>query len=268
MSRLLLPAWEAVRTPLIGMLHLPPLPGAPRARESLPAIREYVLHDADALVAGGVHGLLLENFGDAPFYPGPVPPAVVAQMTELAGDVRRCFDLPLGINVLRNDARAALAVAASVGADFIRVNVLCGARLTDQGIISGEAHLLLRDRAALRASHIRILADVGVKHSSALGLPRPLDDEIHETLARGGADAVIISGAGTGQPADVDQVRRARAASGDAPVLVGSGVTADNVEAFAPYADGLIVGTALKADGVTTRPVDRARVRAIVQALR
>ncbi len=250
------------------MLHVPALPGAPRARESLPAIREYVLHDADALVAGGVHGLLLENYGDAPFYPGPVPPAVVAQMTELAGDVRRCFDLPLGINVLRNDGRAALAVAAAVGADFIRVNVLCGARLTDQGLIQGEAHVILRERAALRAEGVRILADVGVKHSAPLGRPRPLEEDVVETLERGGADAVIISGPATGQAAELEQVRRARSAAGEAPVLVGSGVTPDNVAAFVPYVDGLIVGTALKEDGVTANPVDRSRVRALIQALR
>src|SRR5947209_4747086 len=133
-----------VAKPIIGMLHLPPLPGTPRYALPIAQILEHVLRDADALSTGGVHGLMLENFGDVPFFPGRVGSETIAAMTAIAVEVRKRFALPLGINVLRNDGCSALAIAAAVGASFIRVNVLCAARVTDQGIIQGIAHHLLR----------------------------------------------------------------------------------------------------------------------------
>src|SRR5438874_2601824 len=111
MAPLLHPRWSAIRTPVIGMVHLLPLPGAPRYGGSLSVVRESMLRDAEALMNGGVHGLMLENFGDVPFFPGRVPAPVVAHMTALAADLRRRFEAPLGINVLRNDGMSALAVA-------------------------------------------------------------------------------------------------------------------------------------------------------------
>jgi len=267
MSTPLLEEWKSTATPIVGMLHAPPLPGAPACHMGLHAIREYVLRDADVLVAGGVHGLMLENFGDVPFFPGHVPAFVVAQMTALASAVRQRFDMPLGINVLRNDGCSALGIAHAVGAAYIRVNVLCSARLTDQGLIQGIAHELLRDRVLLRAEHVRILADVDVKHSTPLGPPRPLEEEIADTIERGGADAIIISGTGTSRPTDVEQVRRAKAASGDVPVLVGSGVDPENVADLVSLADGLIIGSAFRGDGCATNPVDPARVAALMHVI-
>ena len=151
----LLPQWSSVRVPVIGMLHLPPLPGSSRWSGDLNAVRDFVLRDVEALCAGGVDGLMIENFGDTPFYPGRVPAITVAAMTALACEVRRATDVPLGINMLRNDGLSALAVAVASGASFIRVNVLCGARVTDQGLLQGIAHDLLRERANLKAESIR-----------------------------------------------------------------------------------------------------------------
>lgn len=254
----------ANRWPVIGMLHAPPLPDAPRFGGALRAIHERVLEDAAVLVAGGVDGLVLENFGDSPFYPGSVPPATIAHLTALAVAVRRRHQVPLGINVLRNDGLAALAVAHAADADFIRVNVLTGARLTDQGIIAGIAHELSRARARLCATTIRVLADVAVKHSAPLA-PRPLADEIADTVERGGADAIIVSGARTGGPVEPGEVLAARSAAGNRPLLVGSGVTPDNLPLLTA-ADGFIVGTWLKRAGEATNPVDPERVRALVAA--
>lgn len=248
--------------PIIGMVHIPPLPGSPRFGGDMRAVREAVLRDAEALVEGGIHGLLLENFGDAPFWPRRVPAIVVAHITALATELRRRFPVPLGINVLRNDGRSALAIAHSVGAQFIRVNVLCGARLTDQGILEGIAPKLLRDRAQLGAA-VKILADVDVKHSAPLAL-RPIEEEAQETLDRGGADGLIVSGAATGRPADPAQLRAVRSASRGAPVLVGSGVTAENAAQYLDCADGVIVGTWLKRGGDVSHPVDAERVRALM----
>jgi len=255
----------SVAKPVIGMLHAPPLPGSPRYGGSFDAVRRHVLADAEALVEGGVHGLMLENFGDAPFFPARVPVHVATHMTTLAVELRARFAVPLGVNVLRNDGRTALAVACAAGAQFIRVNVLCGARVADQGLLQGIAHALLRDRAALGATSIRILADVDVKHSAPLGA-RLLDDEARETVERGGADALVVSGSATGAPADLAGLRLVKGAVA-APVFVGSGVTAENLVGYLPWADGFIVGTSIKRDGVATNSVDPDRVRRLIRSL-
>src|SRR5438874_4480143 len=137
MPQALHPIWSGRSHIVIGMIHLPALAGAPMYRgESAEAIRNHMLRDVEALQSGGVHGLMMENFGDVPFYPGRVPAETVAAITLAAAEVRRRFaEVPLGINVLRNDGCSALAIATAVGARFIRVNILCAARVTDQGII-------------------------------------------------------------------------------------------------------------------------------------
>ncbi|MBN2445373.1 MAG: BtpA/SgcQ family protein [Phycisphaerae bacterium] len=264
----LLPGLPADTKPVFGMVHLAPLPGSPRHAGGIQAVVDAALRDGDTLVSAGISGLIIENFGDTPFYPEHVPPYVVAHMTHVADAVAQRFPVPLGINVLRNDPRAALGIAHAVGAAFIRVNILSGARVTDQAVIQGCAHELLRERALLHAEHIRIFADVDVKHSSPLGVARPVEDEVADLLERGGADAVIVTGAGTGAPTDVEHVRRAKAEARERPVIVGSGVNAESVRDFVAYADAFIVGTSLKVDRVPTNPVDPRRVRALLDQLR
>ncbi len=254
----LLPRWSGVK-PVVGMVHLFPLPGSPRFGGSISAIREAALRDAEALAEGGVHGIMMENFGDVPFFPGRVPAPVVAHVTAIGAEIRRSVDVPLGINVLRNDGQSALAVAHAVGADFIRVNVLSGARVTDQGIVQGIAHDLLRERAQLGATNVKILADVDVKHSAPLA-PRRLVDEVADTIERGLADAVIVSGSGTGKPTDPQHVRAVKATAGDTPVFIGSGIEASTLDQF-DAADGFIVGIAFKRGGDVGAPVDVARVK-------
>lgn len=254
--------------PLIGMIHLQPLPGAPRAAPgSMDVAITRALADAVALAEGGCQALMLENFGDAPFYPGVVPVHVVAAMARIATEVARRVALPFGINVLRNDGIASLAIAAAVGARFIRVNVLTGARVTDQGLIQGIAHELTRERARLGAHDIAILADVDVKHSAALAA-RPLADEVKDALSRGMADAVIVSGSGTGASVDLDKLALVKQAAGQAPVLIGSGATAASLPTLARYADGFVVGTATKYGGDVLAPVELARVQELAAARR
>src|SRR3954469_6955481 len=255
--------WDNQPNIVIGMLHLAPLPGSPLANLPLSKIRDQIRRDVDALTEGGVHGLMMENFGDVPFYPDRVPAYVIAQMTALASDVRAQSALPLGINVLRNDGRGALAVAHAVGADFIRVNVLCGARVADQGLIQGIAHDLLRERTLLGASNIRTFADVDVKHSAPLA-ERELEDEVDDLARRALADAIVVSGAGTGKKTDPAKARRVKAAAPDLPLFIGSGITAEAISDFFGIADGFIVGTSLKKDGVATNPVEVGRVKALL----
>src|SRR5258706_2127207 len=267
MTRDLSDMWPDASKPVIGMLHLPPLPGSPRSATPIRQVIEHAIRDADALAAGGVSALMLENFGDVPFHPARVPAETVAAMTAIAIEVRKRFQLPLGINVLRNDGQSALVVAVARGAEVIRVNVLCGARVTDQGIIQGIAHEVLRDRRRLGAANVKILADVDVKHSAPLG-PRLLEDQVQDLLHRGLADAVIVSGPATGKTTDLDHVRRVKVAAGDSPVFIGSGVTAETIGSYLLHADGFIIGTAFKHAGKPEHPVDAQRVRALVKALK
>lgn len=255
-----------VEKPVIGMLHLRALPGSPTNTLDVNAIREAALRDADALASGGVDGLLLENFGDAPFYPKRVPPHTIAFMAVIGREIVQRVPLPLGVNVLRNDALSALAVATAIDAAFIRVNVYTGARLTDQGVVEGEAHRLLRYRKLL-ASSVKVFADVAVKHSAALA-HRDLSDEVKDTISRGHADAIIVSGSATGAETQLEDLKVAKDAARDALVIVGSGATLAKVLAMFSYADGAIVGTAFKTGGITDNPVDRSCVREFMEAVR
>jgi uncharacterized protein len=250
---------------IVGMLHAPALPGSPRNELDFNAILDWVLQDAAALTAGGVNALILENFGDSPFYPRRVPPHTVAFMTVLAREVRLACKLPLGINVLRNDAESAIAIASAVAAQFIRVNIHTGARLTDQGLIEGSAHETLRYRKLL-GSDIRIFADVDVKHSAPLAA-RGLQDEVEETVSRAGADAIIVSGAATGKQTAMEDLKAAKAAARTIPVYAGSGVDAGNIRDVLEITDGAIIGTALKQGSVTANRVDEARVRALIESI-
>lgn len=252
--------------PLIGMVHLRPLPGSPRDDGRLDATVAAAVADAEALVAGGAAAVLVENYGDAPFFPGRVPPVTVAALTRCVLAVRAAVAVPVGVNVLRNDGRAALAIAAVCGARFVRVNVLTGAMVTDQGVIEGAAHTLLRERRALGAD-VRILADVAVKHAAPLAATS-LSRAAADTAARGLADALLVSGGGTGEaPLAAAVAEVAAAAPEGVPVLLGSGLTPESAPALVPGSAGAIVGTWLKRDGVVTAPVDRDRVRALVAAV-
>jgi membrane complex biogenesis BtpA family protein len=260
--------WAGRNKTLIGMCHVPPLPGSPRFAGRFADVSEFVLRDAAALADGGVDGIFLENFGDVPFFPDRVPAATVAHLAVLAERLRSRVNLPIGINVLRNDGRSALAIAQAVEAAFIRVNVLSHARLTDQGVIQSIAHDLLRDRTASGAGGVRIFADVNVKESVPLSPGLSIEDETDDVIHRGLADAVIVSGANTGSGADMEELRRVRSAARETPVFVGSGVSVANVQRFVPFADGFIVGTSLKVDGLTHNPVDPDRVRNLVARIR
>lgn len=252
---------------VIGMVHLVPLPGSPRWAGSMRDVLAAALADARALIDGGVDALLVENFGDAPFTPGRVEPATVAAMSVVAAEVRRAFPRTLlGLNVLKNDARAALGVAAAVGAEFIRVNVHAGAVLADQGVVQSDAYGTLRDRRLLGVD-VAILADVGGKHAVPLA-PVETEQMARDLVHRGLADALVVSGAATGQATSVGKVKRVRSAVPDVPLLIGSGVTAETAAELLSVADGLIVGTSVKRDGDVRQPVDRARVEKLVAAAR
>lgn len=265
MSNLIRDLWPGRALPLIGMLHAPALPGSPRNRLNRQQIIEHVLNDARTLVEGGIDGLMLENFGDVPFFKDHVPTQTISFLTVLAAEVVRECRLPLGINVLRNDGCAAVAVAAATGAGFVRVNVLTAARLTDQGIIEGRAAEIHRLLHQLGNPKIGVLADIDVKHSSPLGERRPIADEALDTVKRGLADGLIISGSATGSPTEPGLIQPIRSVLPEVSILVGSGVTEHNLQQFA-QADAVIVGSSLKPGQRADQPIELERVQQLVEA--
>lgn len=253
---------------LIGVIHLRPLPASPRFEGDFSQVVDAAAHDARLLAEAGFDGIVIENFGDAPFLPGRVSPVTVAAMTTAALAVRGAAPgVELGINVLRNDAEAALGVAIATGAAFIRVNVHTGARVTDQGLIEGRAHETLRARRALGAEQVLLFCDVDVKHSAPLAA-RPIAEEAYDLKNRGLADAVLVTGSGTGRGvalADLDAV--IDALGPDAHVLVASGVTLETLPGLR-RAHGIIVGSCLRRSGRAGDPVDGAVARELAEAFR
>ncbi len=255
---------------LIGVVHLPPLGGSPGAHgedaaNALQKAGALAVRETALLERAGFEGIILENFGDAPFYKQNVPPETVASLSVIAAAVRESTRLPMGINVLRNDARAALAIAAVTGCQFIRVNVLTGVAATDQGWIEGSAAELLRQRDFLHA-HVAILADVHVKHARTFSS----DDialAVEEASQRGLADGVIVTGSTTGRPVDLQLLDRASKAAHhcQTPLFVGSGSTPGNLAEFLRAADGVIVGSALRKGNRAGAPLERKKCLAFAK---
>lgn len=259
---------KATFTPsLVGVVHLPPLPGSPRSRLDVAAIAAGVRADCAALRKARFDAVVVENFGDAPFLPGAVEPVTVAAMTVCVAAAVES-GLAVGVNVLRNDVRSALAIAAATSASFVRVNVHVGAVVADQGLIEGRAHETLRTRRSWGAERVAILADVDVKHAAPLA-PRPVGDVVKDTLLRALADGVIVTGAATGARVDERALRATAEAAAGAPVLIGSGSTPDDLGRLrAAGATGVIVGSYLRRGGRAGGPIDEARARTFATAFR
>lgn len=258
---------------LIGVIHLPPLAGAPNSHGYHPA---EILQNAGALAVkeakileeAGFDGVILENFGDAPFFKTRVPAETVASMAIIAAAVRDTVKVQVGLNVLRNDAHAALAIAAVTGCDFIRVNVLTGVTATDQGMVEGEAASLIRERERLHVP-IAILADAHVKHGISVS-SRDMGLAIEELTLRGMADGVIVTGASTGRLAhpELIQIASQTARGLKIPLYLGSGARQDQVAELKPWVDGMIVGSSLRKGGVAGAPLDAKKARQFVQAIK
>jgi membrane complex biogenesis BtpA family protein len=254
-----------LRRPIIGMIHLKALPGTPGYRGSLDEVIDAAIADALALDEGGIDAMMVENYGDVPFRKGSVEPHTIAAMTLAARAIGEVTRKPLGINVLRNDPLAALGIASACGAAMIRVNVHTGAMVTDQGVIEGNANATLDYRTKL-GTRALLLADVHVKHAAPLAAIG-IETAAADTVERGLADAVIVTGSRTGAGCDREELARVRGAVA-APVLIGSGITAESAAMLLAECDGAIVGSWLKIGGDVAMPVDRERVTRLMDAAR
>jgi hypothetical protein len=257
-----------VKKPIVGMVHLPPLLGSPRyGGSSFDRILERAVEDAKRLERGDVDGLIVENLGDVPYLKTNVGPETISAMALIVANVVNAVKISVGVNVLRNDVKAALAIAHIAGGKFIRANVFTDTMVTDQGIIEASAPELLRYRRYLKADAVKIFADVHGKHGTLLS-PRAIEQSAMDAAYRGLADALIVTGPRTGAEPELEDLMRVKKAVPDRPVLVGSGVGKGNVAKLLKHADGAVVGTSLKVGGVVDNPVDEKRVRALIAAVK
>jgi len=256
---------------LIAVIHLPPLPGSPLALkrnlspwEIIDEVGMLAIRETQILTKAGFQSIILENYGDAPFYKSNVPPETIAALTMICAAVKANTKASIGLNVLRNDPFAALSIASSTGLDFIRVNILNGVTATDQGLIEGKAAELLRFREILR-SKVLILADVHVKHAHSL-LENSLESSLQDTYNRGGADALIISGNATGEEVSEESIQSALvfAKKYKAPVFIGSGTNEKTIQAYKKQGFGIIIGSFLRKGQKAGEPLDPKNIQKII----
>ncbi len=255
--------------PIIGVVHLLPLPGSARWDGQMEPICARAEQEALALATGGANGIIIENFFDVPFTKGRLDAVTVSAFTIAVKRVMALCNLPIGINCLRNDGLSAMAIAAATGAQFIRVNILSGTMITDQGLIESNAHELLLYRKNLGADQsIKIFADVLVKHAAAIESSPDIGLIAKETRNRALADALIVSGHSTGDPPTMEDLRAVHNALPDCPLLAGSGVYKENIAKLLSIANGAIVASSLKRQGLMENTIDVERVRNTVNALK
>jgi len=254
-----------VEKPVMGTIHILPLPGAPDHRgRTMDEIISRAVADAAAYVRGGIDGLIVENGGDIPFLkPGLVGPETVAGMTAVTCAVRDVVTVPIGVNCLANAVIQGLAIARATGSVFVRANQWANAYIANEGFVEGAAAEALRFRSAIRAEDVAIFADVHVKHGShAIVADRPMDEQTRDVEAFG-ADVLIATGQRTGHPVQMQELTSISEAA-TKPVILGSGLTADNARQLLRVAAGAIVGSWMKEGGVWWNPVDEARVAAVM----
>ncbi len=255
-----------VEKPILGMIHLKPLPGAPHFEGgSLDEVIEFALKEVEAFVKGGVDGLVIENAWDIPFpRPEDIGHETSAAMAYVSKPIKEESGLPIGINVLANGAVPALAVAKAVGAEFVRVNQWVNAYVANEGILNGASAEAMRYRSAIKADEVKIFTDVHVKHGShSIVGDRSVAEQTRDNIFFD-ADVLIATGNRTGDATEVDEIKAIKSNT-DLSVITGSGLTADNVPQILEWADGSIVGSWLKKDGLWWNPVDYDRVSRLME---
>ena len=250
---------------IIGVVHLKALPGSPSYGNNLEQIYQNAKKDAEALKNGGVDSIIFENFGDTPFVKDSISKLTISHFVSIVNDIKRNIDLTIGVNVLRNDGEAAISIASATGASFVRINILSGTMYTDQGIVEGKAHEILKLKKSLE-NEIEIYADVFVKHAVPPS-GYTIENQTKELLDRAGADKIIITGDGTGKEIDYSQLIKLREIVPKEKLVIGSGVNQQNIKEYKGIADILIIGTSFKINQDVNKSVDEQSVKKIVQMI-
>ncbi|WP_066496731.1 BtpA/SgcQ family protein [Abyssisolibacter fermentans] len=253
---------------IIGMIHTKALPGSPRYNgESMEEIIAFSMADAKALEAAGVDGLMFENAWDIPFSrPEDIGYDTVAALTVLVQEVTREVKLPFGINYLANAVIPSMATAKATGAFWVRCNQWVNAYVANEGLMDGQSAKAMRFKKSIMADDLKVMVDVHVKHGShSIVADRSLEEQTRDNIFYD-ADMLIATGSRTGDATPLSEVKGIKENT-QLPVLVGSGLTAENAAELLPFIDGAIVGSSLKVDGVWWNPVDEARAKALMDVV-
>jgi len=254
--------------PIVGVIHVGALPGTPRAQQSVPELVASAKQEARVYAEAGVDGVIIENMHDVPYLRGEVGPEIVAAMTAIAIQVKtECAALPVGIQILAGANIEAMAVAHAAALDFIRAEGYAYAHVADEGLIQSSAAKLLRYRKLIGAERVQVFADVKKKHAAHAITADVSLGETAETVEFMGADCVIVTGSATGKPPNVADIREAKSHC-NLPVFLGSGINEQNVREFYDEADGFIVGSAFKRDGLWSNTIDAVRLNSFVNVFR
>ncbi|HVM61049.1 MAG TPA: BtpA/SgcQ family protein [Verrucomicrobiae bacterium] len=251
--------------PVIAMIHLEALPGTPAGGRSVREIEALAVREAKMYRESGVHGIMIENMHDTPYLRGAVGPEIVAAMSVVGRAVKDAARLPCGVQVLAGANVEAIAVAHAAGLDFVRVEGFAFAHVADEGFIQSTAAPLLRFRKQIGAERVQVWADVKKKHSSHAITSDITVGETAEAVEMMRGDAVIITGMVTADPPALADIRDAKKHC-RIPVYLGSGVTAQNLARYFPVADGFIVGSHFKVDGLWSNTADTKRVEKFMAA--
>ena len=252
--------------PVIGVIHVGALPGAPRSERSVRELIESAREEAKIYKECGVDGIIIENMHDVPYLKGEVGPEIVAAMTAIGTQVKSECGLPVGVQILAGANIEAMAVAHAAGLDFIRAEGFAYAHVADEGLIQASAAKLLRYRRMIGAGRVQVWADVKKKHSAHAITADVSLGQTAETIEFMGADCVIVTGSVTGEAPNVADVQEAKQHC-HLPVFLGSGISEHNIEQFHNEADGFIIGSAFKVDGLWSNTIDPARVTSFVRTL-
>src|SRR5690348_8216274 len=253
--------------PVIGVIHVGALPGTPRGSQTVSEIITSARNEARLYRESGVDGIIIENMHDVPYLRGEVGPEIVAAMTAIAVEVKHeCDLLPVGIQILAGANIEAMAVAHATGLDFIRAEGYAYAHVADEGLIQSSAAKLLRYRKTIGAERVQVWADIKKKHAAHAITADVSLGETAETVEFMGADCVIVTGSATGKPPSVADVREAKAHC-RLPVFLGSGINESNLADFYNEADGFIIGSAFKLDGLWSNTIDPPRVASLLKAV-
>ena len=252
--------------PVIGVIHVGALPGTPRSSQTISELTSTARREAQLYRESGVDGVMIENMHDLPYLRGEVGPEIVAAMTAIGVEVKTESRLPVGIQILAGANIEAMAVAHAAGLDFIRAEAYAYAHVADEGLIEASAAKLLRFRRMIGATNIQVWTDVKKKHAAHAITADVSLGETAETVEFLGADCVIVTGSATGKPPSAADVREAKAHC-HLPVFLGSGISADNIDEFYSEANGFIIGSSFKVDGVWSNTIDPARVEKFLRMI-
>lgn len=250
----------------MGVIHVGALPGTPRASISVAELAKTAREEAKIYSECGVDGVIIENMHDVPYLKGAVGPEIVAAMAIIGAEVKNECGLPVGVQILAGANLEAMAVAHTAGLEFIRAEGYAYAHVADEGLIEASAAKLLRYRKMIGAERVQVWTDVKKKHSAHAITADVSLGQTAETVEFMGADCVIVTGSVTGEAPHVDDVREAKS-NCQLPVFLGSGISETNIDQFYDEADGFIIGSSFKIDGLWSNTVEPLRIKKFIRRL-